>query len=219
MVNGVTAYRNGNITIGSTGTFLAKDTTAVITGLFTNQGAAVVDNATVEFQSAFFNAGQLTLRNGGSLKGAGVVTLGGTLAGNGTVEPTVTATGTVAPGESLGTLNFSANLTLQGSLDVELDPTGAGSADKIVVASQLTLSGATLDVTTLGTLNDTAYIIATYGTLSGTFGTINGVPGSYEVVYDYNGNNIAVIIPEPSALTLVGAGLLLLVATRRRRRD
>lgn len=57
MVNGHTAYRGGNITIGTTGSMLLSNTRASITGLFTNHGVFTSINSVGTFHSAVHNAG------------------------------------------------------------------------------------------------------------------------------------------------------------------
>src|SRR6185369_15803558 len=49
LVNGSTAFRGGNLTIGSTGSLLISNTTATITGLFTNNGLTRVVSAGAAF--------------------------------------------------------------------------------------------------------------------------------------------------------------------------
>ena len=70
MINTATAYRNGNVTIGSGGSFLASNTLATVTGIFSNNGVADIVDATVNFTNALHVAGTLTLRNG-MLTGSG----------------------------------------------------------------------------------------------------------------------------------------------------
>ncbi|MCG3147531.1 MAG: hypothetical protein PCFJNLEI_00971 [Verrucomicrobiae bacterium] len=208
LVNGATAYRGGNVTIGDTGSFLASNTLATITGNFTNAGTAAIVEATVNFQSALHVAGTLTLRNG-FVTGSAAKTIAGTLRGNGAVVGDTTITGDLSPGLSLGTLVFSNNLTLAGSYQAEF---GDGGNDQLVVVGDLTLSGATLDLTMVGGLTGEAYVIANYGDLFGTFSVTNGMPVGYTLDYNYTGaNQIAiVVVPEPGPLALVVFGLVAL---------
>ncbi|MCG3150461.1 MAG: hypothetical protein PCFJNLEI_03947 [Verrucomicrobiae bacterium] len=213
MINGQTAYRNGNVNIGSGGSFLASNTLATITGSFTNIGAADIVDATVDFQTALHVGGTLTLRNG-FVAGPGSKTVAGNLRGNGSVVGDMTIGGNVSPGFSLGTLVFSNNLSLTGTYIAELDGTSTGGADQLVVAGTLTLSGATLNLSELESADDDAYVLVTYGNLAGDqiFTTVLGLPTGYHLDYNYNSlNQIAVVIPEPGPLALVGLGLLALV--------
>jgi len=219
MVNGPTAYANANgadITIGSSGSFLASNTLATIAGTFTNNGTADIVDATVNFQNALHVAGTLTLRNG-FVTGVGAKTIAGTLRGNGSIVGDATVSGVITPGFSLGTLVFSNNLTLTGSYQAEF---GDAGSDQVIVIGILTLTGATLDLTQVGGATSNAFVIASYGTLAGdaVFATTTGLPAGYVIDYMYNGNQIAiVVVPEPGALALVGLGLVLLIVAGRHR--
>ncbi|MCG3147533.1 MAG: hypothetical protein PCFJNLEI_00973 [Verrucomicrobiae bacterium] len=216
MVNGPTAYGNANganVTIGAGGSFLASNTLATMTGVFTNNGLAEIVDATVNFQSALAVAGTMRLNNG-YVTGAGAKTIAGTLAGHGSVVGDASASGTISPGFSLGTLVFSNDFTLTGTYAAEF---GDAGNDQLVVVGDLTLSGATLDLTAVGGVTGEAYVIASYGDLFGTFSVTNGMPVGYMVDYNYNGaSQIAVVlIPEPSSIVLAAAGLVLLMVLRR----
>lgn len=104
----------------------------------------------------------------------------GTLGGTGTVSVPVTGPGTIAPGLSIGTLTTTDNVVL-GQLKIEIDET---SSDLLSVAGQLDITGATLDISTVGPPpSKDRYQIATYGTLSGAFETVTGLPSGYVVDY------------------------------------
>ena len=58
-------------------------------------------------------------------------------------------------------------------------------------------------------------MFATYGSLvGGTFANVIDLPSDYTIVYNYAGNNIA-LIPEPSVALLGALGLLGLLRRRR----
>jgi hypothetical protein len=72
------------------------------------------------------------------------------LRGNGVIAGNVTANGTIAPGASIGRLTFNDELSLAGSIAVEISKTGAVlTNDSLGVARTLTLGGA-LNVTYSG---------------------------------------------------------------------
>ena len=134
-----------------------------------------------------------------------------TLKGNGAVVGSVTtaSTATVAPGESIGTLTVSGNATLGGTLDAEYDGSSS-AADLLAVSGALDVSSATLSLTNLGAPSPVGtYVLATYGTLAGTFPTVTGLPAGYNIDYHYaganSGNSIALVVPEPATLVLVSA--------------
>jgi len=220
LINGQTAYRNGDVTIGSGGTFLASNTLATITGTMTNIGAADIVNATVNFQSALQVAGTLTLRNG-FVTGTASKTVGSTglLRGDGSVVGNMTNNGAVAPGiGDLGTLVFSNDLTLAGSYQADF---GDAGNDQLNVFGLLALTGATLNLNQVGAATSNVFVIASYVTLGGDgfFNTTTGLPVGYAIDYGYNGGTqiALVVVPEPSAMALVLGGLVLLILLGRHR--
>jgi fibronectin-binding autotransporter adhesin len=134
---------------------------------------------------------------------ASPITVGaaGTLGGNMTSSAAITATAVgarITPGNSTGTMTAaSANLTTGGVLDLEIDDASSPKNDKLVVTDALTITGSTLNLLPIGTPAAPVYVLASYGTLTGTFGTINGKPSNYDLVYNYNdgvsSNNIALV--------------------------
>ena len=79
----------------------------------------------------------------GSLASAVTVASGATLGGSGVINGAVTVSGTLAPGNSPGTLTINNSLTLSDGANVlmELAGTGAGQFDSINVTGALTLDG------------------------------------------------------------------------------
>ena len=181
---------------------------------------AVADGGVVD-------ANRVLVGNGGQIWGFDGTIKGDTLVGAG---------GTIAPGISelglpLGSLSFLGNVDLSqnggGTLAIGLGASGA--SDFIDVSGTLSLAGSTLDLTVGVQDHGLAYIIAQYGTLLGTFATINGLPGpSWYVDYNYLGlNEIAIVsdavsVPEidpasfGSALAMLLGSLGLLERRRRR---
>jgi hypothetical protein len=150
-----------------------------------------------------------------------------TLQGGGTVTgDVVAATGAmIAPGigSSIATLTFSSLLDIDGTLMVDLTGTDSGSSDMIDVTTNLDITAASVDFNVLATLNDMAYIFASYGTLTGLeFASILDQPTGYSINYAYQGNQIALVrdapapAPAPAPLALVGLGLFLLARATRR---
>ena len=184
---------------------------------------AVADGGVVD-------ANRVLVGNGGQIWGFDGTIKGDTLVGAG---------GTIAPGISelglpLGSLSFLGNVDLSqnggGTLAIGLGASGA--SDFIDVSGTLSLAGSTLDLTVGVQDHGLAYIIAQYGTLLGTFATINGLPGpSWYVDYNYLGlNEIAIVsdavsVPEidpasfGSALAMLLGSLGLLERRRRRQED
>ena len=145
-----------------------------------------------------------------------LVQAGGTLGGNGSIQNNITATAfgsTIAPGASVGVLNTvgSVNLSGSGKLGIEIDDTTVLKSDKLAVLGPLNITGATLNVTVVGTASRPAYVIASYDTLSGTFGATN-IPSGYTLDYAYNDGastkNIALVLSTtPYESFVTGYGL------------
>jgi len=239
--DGVVVNNNAALIATGTGTLTAAFLTNTVGGtLFVNTGnltirtdrnvnagTNLVQGGTLRYQTTaggsgvFENLGVVTLDNG-NLIASGNITNSGTLRGNGVVSGNVLVTGTgqIDPGLSIGTMVFSNDLTLAGTYGVELDGTGAGTADVIRVVGALTLTGSTVNFTQLNPVDDPFYVIATYGTLVDTFGSTVNFPAGYDLDYNYNSANqiaLVAIIPEPSALALVALGLCGVVILSRRR--
>jgi autotransporter-associated beta strand protein len=170
----------------------------------------------------------------GSATGSGSVTVnGGTLGGTGAVAGpvTVAAGGSLAPGASIGSLNLGDDVNLLGTLSIEYD---TNVTDIAVVVGDLTLGAASIlefvDISMpTAPLTGAVHVIATYGSLAGTFATVTDLPAGYTLNYAYNNglssNNIALVqqmVPEASAflfggLAIAAAGVGKIVARRRRR--
>jgi len=164
--------------------------------------------------------------DGGSLVGmAGTIT-GNVLVGSG---------GVIAPGyldyAAIGSLAIGGNLDLsqQGGGRVDIDFAG-NEADMITVGGILDATNATLHFDFATPVTYGTYVIASYGSLVGTFATVEGLPAIWTLDYNYLGlNQIVVWAPVPeidpnsfgSALALaIGAlGLVERRAYRSRRRS
>ena len=147
-----------------------------------------------------------TTINGGSLivNGSLVsdVTLnGGTLGGSGTVGLVSMASGSVAPGNSVGTLNVSSLTIDPGSIyEVELNDGGfvAGTNNDLIDATgAVTINGGTVNVTPEnGTDDGSTYALGTYNILTaagGVSGTFDDVTDDYiflDFTLGYDANNV-----------------------------
>jgi len=193
------SFAGGTVAVsaGNTLTFAGNVTGG---GLIAKTGAGTLELAggsSVGAGDAFsINAG--TLRANSSLSTArivvganGVLAGGGSTAGNVIILPS----GVISPGNSAGAFNVGGSLTNGGTYRCELD---GESGDNLVVSSNLNLAGSTLDIAFLGGgATNKSYIIATYGTLSGTFATVSNLPPDFSLDYAYfhggNSNNIALV--------------------------
>ncbi|GIW82709.1 MAG: hypothetical protein KatS3mg105_4516 [Gemmatales bacterium] len=153
---GVLVIRGGTITGGSVtaglGAGNGQNGQALASGIFLHNVNLVYDTpgtATMNDDIAGIGSAQVTV-NGGKLlmNGTGtvpfVVNPNGTLGGTGTVGNT-TVTGTIAPGNSIGTINVAGNFVQNGGVyEVELN--AAGQSDLINVTGTATINGGTVNV-------------------------------------------------------------------------
>jgi hypothetical protein len=162
----------------------------------------------------------------------GITGVGGTLnlGGGGTF----TGLGQGGVGQTLsltaGTYTVGADLQLNNAGTLKFT---IGSGVMLNVGGQLTLNhwdgtaqanvtnNNILDFATTGPLSGN-YVIASYGSLYGSFGSATHIPSGYAVDYAYNNgktsNNIALVaIPEPSTWMPLLGGLGMLTMFRRRR--
>lgn len=139
--------------------------------------------------------------------GSGTLTLTGTYSHGG---PTTVTSGTLALGASAfipnspsfiiapdAVLDASAGtrfaMTASRSFTFGIDPAGSGSSG-LLIAQELDITDAVVSLAITGTLDDPAYVLATYTTLTGTaFATGPAIPPGYELKYDYQGNKIALV--------------------------
>jgi hypothetical protein len=224
-----------NINTGSfyLGYYASHNTINTSTGVINQTGG------TVYVYSPLSNSGALKVQ-GGTLYTNGFVTNGanGLISGAGTISGDLTlAGGTLAPGNSIGTLTMSNGdflVTGTSVLAVEMD---GASSDRLtfqnptstvdIGAGLLQLSISLLAAPTPGT-NYTILNIASGGsgytgyfaglansgdTLTATFGT-----QTYSLNILYLANSIVLQVPEPSTYALMGLGLAAFALRLRRRR-
>ena len=145
---------------------------------------------------------QGTLRVGGALASASTVTVNnGMLAGTGTIPGMVNvpAAGTLSLGNADGPLNVG-NVVVDGTLAFGIGDVAQENDGALAVTGNLDIAGATLNLNISAGTVQTEYIIATYGSLTGTFATVNGLPANWAVAYAHNnGSAIAIVPPTPVA--------------------
>ena len=191
----------------------------------TGAGSQVFTNVSSYTGTTNVNNGTLVVNGNISTSSLTTVNAGGTLSGTGTVGmATVVANGTLAPGNSLGTLNFSNTLTLAGISNFDVDPLlGLGlNANRANVTHGITYGG-TLNVLYAGASSNfesgMVFNLFDASSFSGSFGTVNlpSLADGLTWQNDLASNGSLMVIPEPSASSLlVSIGMLALL---RRRRD
>ena len=116
---------------------------------------------------------------------------GGTIGGNGILPSTTINGGTLAPGNSIGTLTIQGNLVLTSAAAyiVEVSPT---QADRTNVTGTATLAGTVQAVFGPGSYIARTYtILSAAGGRSGTFGslTTSGLPAGFAAALSYTGTD------------------------------
>lgn len=100
----------------------------------------------------------------------------GTLAGNGSFVGDVTNYGIIAPGNSIGTLTISGNLTQSSSSDLQIE-FGDGGTDQLVVSGAAHLDGS-LSLIPIGYLTPGTYQFIDADGFTGNFATLNNFSSS-----------------------------------------
>ena len=152
------------------------------------------------------NGGTLVV-NGRNQSSAITVNNGSTLGGTGRVaDTTIASGGTLAPGNSVGTLTVNGNLIFNAgsSYIVEVSPT---AADRTNVTGTATLTGATIRTIALpGSFHGQTYtILNATGGLGGTqfasFISSNFAPGARNPHLTYDANNVFLVL-DPGTIEL-----------------
>jgi T5SS/PEP-CTERM-associated repeat protein len=129
----------------------------------------------------------------GSLANATVTVTGGVLGGNGVVGNTTIAGGTLAPGNSIGTLTVHGSLTFTAASTymVEVSP---ANADRTNVTGMATLGGATVNALFApGSYVSKQYtIVNAGGGVSGSFASLvnTNLPANFASSLSYDANNV-----------------------------
>jgi len=143
----------------------------------------------------------------GDLSGSGTLTKNGsgTLTYNGTNSSTGKVT--IAEGTLAGNSSHAGDLESDDTIALEITD---DIPEQVDVAGLLTIHGSSLQINASGSQTVGAIILFSYGTLQGTFSEVSGLPGDYELVYNYDDgistNNIALIdttAPRPVRITPV----------------
>ena len=233
-----------NSTNTYTGATLVNNGTLQVNGALGNTAVTVSNGANFVLHGSIGTGSGLNLRGDTILDGIigqnVNVNTGVTLQAQGTfsANATIANGGTLAPGSSPGTLFVAGNLTLDpgATLAVNLDGYAPGTGyDQIIIGPTgfFNVSDATLKIASLNpTLtNGTKFVLLfnqnenSYG-----YGSFSNAPDGtpfqaggvwYQLDYvaldgDAVNDVVLTLIPEPNALTLVGAGLALLLLTSRR---
>ncbi len=208
--------------------------TETLSGASTYTGTTTVSGGTLVLTGSLTGTPTMDVQSGATFDVSGVpggfaLAAGQTLKGTGTILGATTVNGTLAPGASPGTLTFNDALTFgsSGALALEIGGTSAGQFDKLTGITNLTLDG-TFTVSLFGGFNpvpgNSFDVLDWSGTLNATgfnVGTDLILPGlTLDYTWDtaaFTTTGILAVVPEPSAMVSLFAGLGIL-STRRRTR-
>ena len=124
-----------------------------------------------------FNGATQNCSGAGTISGLINFTIssGATLTGTGTIGSTAGATtnsGTIAPGNSIGTLTINGNFTNNGTINAEVNGLVSPNSDMIIVSGTANLGG-TLNIINIGTISVGNAFTLIQGSLNGSFTTVN----------------------------------------------
>ncbi|WP_423372808.1 autotransporter-associated beta strand repeat-containing protein [Dyella acidisoli] len=172
----------------------------------TGAGILVLDGANTYTGGTTVSAGTLEIGDSNttnaSIQSAVNVQGGGTLRGHGTVVGDVTSDGIVWPGGSMGTLTIQGNYTQNADGTLQLDVTPAQSS-MLKVSGNASLAG-TLDlIFAPGTYHTSKFSLVQAGSLTGTFGTVNGtVPGPVNSQISYSSTEADLVLTTRAVMPL-----------------
>ena len=167
-----------------------------------------------------------TLRLDGVLASKVVVDIGSTVQGTGTIYDDLTVSGDVAPGDSIGTLFAASNVKLNSGAYFTAEIGALNASDLLDVSGNLDIGGAILRLR--GTASGTFTIASYFGSLTGTFASIDvtGLGGNIlDPTYGTGGINYGdgsadsitlSVIPEPASILLLLSGFVGAYKLRRR---
>ena len=198
VIQGLTGTGNLALNNGGTLTVGNANVSSTFNGGFSGQGHLVkTGNGTLTLGgSTLLNFNILTVSHGtllvnGSLGPDSTVNVSATatLGGSGEVGNVLGSAGSfiVPGGVSLGSLSTIMPFNLSGaSLAVRINEAAGAVNDEIATEDVLNISATTLNIALTGAATRNAYIIASYGTLTGTFGAVTGIPSGYTLNYAYS---------------------------------
>ncbi len=189
---------------GTTGNVLAVENDSAMTlsdnisgtlALTKTGDAALTITGTQSYTGATtINGG--TLKMNGSATGSSVtIASAGTLGGSGTTGSIVN-NGTLAPGNSIGTLNVSGDVTFNDNSTYEVELTGGGSSDKLIVSGTVTADGVLRLVPTKSAnfAQVETYEIIDAGTATGTFDSVSVKACGADVSTSYASDGVTITL-------------------------
>ncbi|MBM3888657.1 MAG: PEP-CTERM sorting domain-containing protein [Verrucomicrobia bacterium] len=196
-----------------------------------NSGGSLVSNGVTFTVGDGVSAATLNLMGGTHTFSDGFsLSSNATLSGVGAIIGSFTNLGTIAPGNSFGTISIAGDLALMESslLELELGGTNAGEYDHVDITGLLK-AGGWLTVTLADGYRPSVsnvFHLFNAGSITGSFAGLN-LPGVLNPPYDWDTRHLLappsdplsgtiMFLPEPSTVALLLAGLAGLLRRRRR---
>jgi fibronectin-binding autotransporter adhesin len=159
----------------------------------------------------------------GSATGTGAVAVqaAGTLGGSGFIGGDTTIFGTLSPGNGVGALTFTTNLTLDSgsSTNIELGGLASTAFDRVFAYLAITYGGA-LNLTLVDGFSPVVgnhfALFGAFNSQSGNFASVTFTNPGFVGSFDPSTGNLTVVaVPEPSTILLFGIGALVFVLRRK----
>ncbi len=192
----------GQVLLGSADLVVNQASNTSFAGSILGSGAFIKDGAgTLDLGGSHGIAGITEVRGGtlavnGSLLSAIQVQSGATLSGTGSVgNVLINAGGTLAPGNSIGTLNVDGDLVFGPNSVYQVETDAAGNADRVVVSGLASLAGAVQVLAENGSYApSTSYNILSAGQLSGQFDSVSSNLAFLTPSLSYEGNAVTLTL-------------------------
>ncbi|MHA7775783.1 autotransporter-associated beta strand repeat-containing protein [Roseibium sp. M-1] len=195
----------GEVALGSAGLTVDQTVTTAFQGVIsgggslakTGSGQLILSGTSTYTGQTFVDGGLLSVN--GDLSSSSLLTVrtGGTLGGSGVLPSIVVNGGTLAPGNSIGTVTVSGNLTF-GAGSTYLVEVSSSGADRTNVTGVADLTGATVALSyEAGSYIERSYtIVSADGGLGGTtFAGLTGtVPTGFTQSLDYNSGEVSLVL-------------------------
>jgi autotransporter-associated beta strand protein len=162
-------------------------------GGLAKQGSGILNLAGTSTYSGPTSVAAGTLAVNGSITSNVTVGAAGTLGGNGTITGNVVNAGTLAPGNSIGTLNVSGSYIQAAGSFYQVEANAAGQADRINVGGAASIQGGTVQVLAAAGsyANSTTYTILRAN--GGVAGVYSGVTSNFAFLtptLSYDANDV-----------------------------
>ncbi|MCE9553339.1 MAG: autotransporter-associated beta strand repeat-containing protein [Planctomycetes bacterium] len=200
----------GNVTLGAATLTVGNDNTspAAFSGAMTGSGGSIIKKG----NGTFTLSGGANNYTGATTISAGILKL----TGSGSIaNSTSMKIGAGAEYDVTAITSGTYPMLPHQPFTFDLNPAGAGSAGLLDATGKiLDINFGNVVFNPLGALNDPFYVLANYGSLSGTQFLSGTAPSGYSIDYNYlGGKQIALVadpapaVPEPSTFVLAALGL------------